>query len=101
MERRYVIAPSASRDLQEIADYYLMHNVEAGEQLFQAFTEKCQQVARFPYSGRRYSHIRADLRGLTVSSYIMLYRVTAEVVEVVRFVNGRRNMEALFENDSN
>ncbi|MEM8640779.1 MAG: type II toxin-antitoxin system RelE/ParE family toxin [Cyanobacteria bacterium P01_G01_bin.54] len=96
MARRYVIAPSASRDLQEIADYYSIHNVEAGERLFQAFTEKCQQVAQFPYSGRRYAHIRADLRGMTVSSYIILYRVTANVVEVVRFVNGRRDMAALF-----
>ncbi|WP_292873311.1 hypothetical protein [Nostoc sp. LPT] len=30
----YIISPSASRDLNEIADYFLPRNLEAGEKLF-------------------------------------------------------------------
>ncbi|MEH2244114.1 type II toxin-antitoxin system RelE/ParE family toxin [Nostoc sp.] len=33
----YIISPSASRDLNEIADYFLTRNLEAGEKLFREF----------------------------------------------------------------
>ena len=34
---RYIIAPSASQDLNKIADYFLVVNIEAGEKLFRKF----------------------------------------------------------------
>ena len=40
----YIISPSASRDLNEIADYFLPRNLEAGEKLFREFNKKCQNV---------------------------------------------------------
>lgn len=60
---RYIIAPSASRDLNEIADYFLARNIEAGEKLFREFNNKCQNLAKFPNIGRSYAHIRLLLRG--------------------------------------
>ncbi|GFE68382.1 hypothetical protein [Chroococcus sp. FPU101] len=33
---RYIISPSATRDLNTIADYFLTINVETGEKLFQS-----------------------------------------------------------------
>ncbi len=29
----YIISPSASRDLNQIADYFLLRNIETGEKL--------------------------------------------------------------------
>jgi plasmid stabilization system protein ParE len=55
---RYVIAPSASRDLNKIADYFLPRNLEAGEKLFREFNKKCQKLANFPNIGRSYAHIK-------------------------------------------
>ncbi|MDZ8094154.1 MAG: type II toxin-antitoxin system RelE/ParE family toxin [Nostoc sp. DedQUE05] len=54
----YIIAPSASRDLNEIADYFLTRNLEAGEKLFREFNKKCQNLANFPSMGRSYAHIK-------------------------------------------
>ncbi len=34
---RFIIAPSASQDLNRIAEYFLERNVEAGEKLFREF----------------------------------------------------------------
>ncbi|MCY7276531.1 MAG: type II toxin-antitoxin system RelE/ParE family toxin [Phormidesmis sp. CAN_BIN44] len=62
--RRYIIAPEASHDLDEIGDYFLARNVEAGDRWFQAFNQRCQQIVSFPEMGRGYPHIRSDLRGL-------------------------------------
>ncbi len=52
---RYLISPSASRDLNAIADYFLTRNVDAGERLFHEFTKKCQYIAQFPNLGKSYS----------------------------------------------
>ncbi|MEH2025373.1 type II toxin-antitoxin system RelE/ParE family toxin [Nostoc sp.] len=45
---RYIISLPASRDLQAIADYFAVENVEAGERLLYAFNQKCQQLVSFP-----------------------------------------------------
>ena len=33
----FIIAPSAIRDLNQISEYYLTRNIEAGEKLLQKF----------------------------------------------------------------
>jgi plasmid stabilization system protein ParE len=55
--RRYVIALEASQDLDEIGNDFLARNV-AGERWFQAFSQICQLLTRFPEMGRGYLQIR-------------------------------------------
>jgi toxin ParE1/3/4 len=63
---QYIIADEAIQDLDDISDYFLNNNSEAGEQFLKAFNGKCRQLAAFPNMGRSYAHIRADLRGLAL-----------------------------------
>ncbi|AFZ22305.1 type II toxin-antitoxin system RelE/ParE family toxin [Allocoleopsis franciscana] len=93
---RYLISPSASRDLNAIADYFLTRNVDAGERLFHEFTKKCQYIAQFPNLGKSYSYLRPSLRGLPLDGYIIFYRVVEDGVEIVRVVSGRQDLESLF-----
>jgi toxin ParE1/3/4 len=93
---RYLINVVASRDLNEIADYFANNNLEAGEEFFQAFNRKCQQLVAFPNSGKSYANIRADLRGLSVAGYIVFYRLLDDGIEILRVVSGRRNLQDLF-----
>ena len=58
---RYVINVLASRDLNEIADYFVQTNLDVGERFFREFNRKCQQLTDFPSSGKRY------LNGCSVS----------------------------------
>lgn len=37
----YIISPSATKDLNQIADYFLTRNLEVGEKLFREFNKKC------------------------------------------------------------
>ncbi len=46
--KKFIIAPTASRDLNKIADYFLTVNVTAGEKLFQLFNQKLKQLTQFP-----------------------------------------------------
>jgi plasmid stabilization system protein ParE len=54
----YVINVFASRDLNDIADYFAENNLEAGDRFFRAFNRKCQQLVAFPKSGKSYETIR-------------------------------------------
>jgi toxin ParE1/3/4 len=40
--------------------------------------------------------IRPNLRGLPLDGYIILYDVVDEGVEILRVINGRQDLEALF-----
>ncbi|MCG9893301.1 MAG: type II toxin-antitoxin system RelE/ParE family toxin [Thermosynechococcaceae cyanobacterium MS004] len=82
--------------MDTIADYYLTRNIEAGENLFQEFTRKCENLVRFPSLGRSYGHIRPGMRGIPLDSYIIFYQIVNDGVEVLRVVGGRQDLEELF-----
>lgn len=46
--------------------------------------------------GRSYENIKPDLRGVHLDSYIILYRVMNDGIEIVRVVSGYRDLEYLF-----
>jgi toxin ParE1/3/4 len=101
--RQYVISDEAIRDLNDISDYFLETNLEAGEQFLKAFDAKCKHLASFPNMGRSYSHIRTDLRGLALRQFIIVYRVSTVqgtvIIEILRVVSGRRDLRNLFPSD--
>jgi toxin ParE1/3/4 len=94
---RYVINILASRDLNDIADYFAENNLEAGDRFFRAFNRKCQQLVAFPNSGKSYATMRPDLRGLSLEGYVIFYRILDNGIEILRVVSGRRDLLALFE----
>jgi toxin ParE1/3/4 len=94
---RYVINLLASRDLNDIADYFAENSLEAGDRFFRTFDRKCKQLVAFPNSGKSYATIRPDLRGLSLESYVIFYRVLDDGIEILRVVSGRRDFPSLFE----
>jgi toxin ParE1/3/4 len=94
---RYVINILASRDLNEIADYFSENSLEVGDRFFCAFNRKCQQLVAFSNSGKSYETIRPDLRGLSLEGYVIFYRILDDGIEILRVVSGRRDFPTLFE----
>ena len=92
----FIIAPSASRDLNQIAQYFLSRNLDAGEKLFKEFDKKCKYLVNFPNMGRSYDYLKIGLRGLTLDGYIILYEVVDNRVTILRVVSGHRDFESLF-----
>ena len=95
---QFIISQSASRDLSSIVDYFVIENIEAGERLLQTFNQKCQQLVNFPNMGREYNNLRPGLRGIPLNGHIILYQAINDDIEIVRVVNGRRNLKVLFVN---
>jgi len=94
---RHVINILASRDLNDIADYFTNHNVEAGEQFFREFERRCQQLVNFPNLGKSYAEIRPNLRGLSLKGYIIFYRLLDDGVEILRVLSGYQNFSKAFQ----
>ncbi|MBN3885526.1 MULTISPECIES: type II toxin-antitoxin system RelE/ParE family toxin [unclassified Nostoc] len=92
----YFIAKEASQDLDEILDYFLVRNINAGEIFIQEFNKKCQNIAQFPNIGRSYSKFDASLRGIGLDGYIIFYRVFEDSVVIVRVISGYRDLKSIF-----
>ncbi len=58
-------------------------------------------MIRFPNLGRSYAHLRPDLLGLSLRGFIILYTVSDRDdtigIEILRVVNGRRDLETIFD----
>jgi toxin ParE1/3/4 len=94
-----VITLKASQDLNAISDYFVSRNIEAGERLLQEFNQKCLKLLQFPKMGRSYAAIRPSLRGVPLDGYIIIYEVREDEITILRVVNGRQNLETLFDED--
>ena len=90
------ITVPASRDLEEISDYFLKKSVDAGERFVQTFSQKCQHIARFPFIGKPYAQVRPGLRGLVIMGYIVFYSVSDKEVNILRVVSGYRDLQSVF-----
>ena len=86
----------ASRDLEEISDYFLEKSIDAGDRFVESFNQKCQHLARYPYIGKSYTQLRPGLRGLSLMGYIIFYQVVEDNVEILRVVSGYRNLPDVF-----
>jgi toxin ParE1/3/4 len=91
----FVLAPSATRDLDRLSQYFLETNVEAGERLFGALNQQFYNLTQFPNLGKPYPHLNPSIRGLLVEKYIIFYRATATQVEIIRVVDGRQDLARL------
>ncbi|WP_204106019.1 MULTISPECIES: type II toxin-antitoxin system RelE/ParE family toxin [Spirulina sp. CCY15215] len=93
---RFIITLRASRDLEEICDYFLEKSVDAGDRFVEAFNQKCRHLVHFPYLGRSYAQFSPSLRGISLMGYIIFYRIIEDGIEIVRIISGYRNLEEVF-----
>jgi plasmid stabilization system protein ParE len=48
----FILAPSTTRDLDRLSQYFLETNVEAGERLFKKLNQKFYNLTQFPNLGK-------------------------------------------------
>ncbi|MBJ7296703.1 MAG: type II toxin-antitoxin system RelE/ParE family toxin [Dolichospermum sp.] len=92
----YILSVEASQDIENILDYFLQRNIDAGEKFVKDFNNKCLNIVEFPKIGRSYSHIDSPLRGIPIDGYIIFYQLLENSIVIIRVVSGYRDIESLF-----
>jgi toxin ParE1/3/4 len=103
MRSELVWTPQASEDLLEIYLAIGFDNPDAAERFYTAIEAKAELLASHPRLGPRRPEIRPSTRILVKKPYLILYEThpdtdegPIDVVEIVRVVDGRRDLTSAF-----
>jgi toxin ParE1/3/4 len=95
-------SPAAERDLEDIWLTIAADNPAAATRTVRAIGARIERLALFPRLGPRRADIRPTARMLVDGAYLVLYETRPDTddgpvdeVEVVRVVDGRRNLKHL------
>lgn len=98
-----VWTPQAREDLVEIYTWIAHDNLSAAENIWDAIQTKVESLYLHPRLGVRRPDIRPSARMLIEGAYLILYEThpnnneaRIDQVEIVRIVDGRRNLKSLF-----
>ena len=94
---RYLLAPLAKRDLQEIRDYIAKDSTTAARRVVRELRAAMEGLVEMPGKGHLREDLGDDLRAWVVYSYLIIYRPETRPLQVVRVVSGYRDVPKLFE----
>ncbi len=86
----------AEEDLIDLWLYIAQDNPGAADRLLDEIEEKFILLADHPQLGPARPDIAEDCRYFPVGSYLILYRLIPDGIEVVRVVQGSRRLDNLF-----
>ena len=95
---RFNITPAASQDMALIADDLADRvGLDSSDRFLQGVTAKISWLTQFPSMGRRRDDLATGIRNLNYEKYLIFYRVNDEAVDILRVVQGSRNLEQIFQ----
>ena len=92
-------AVEAEADLDDIWTYIAeaSGSLDIADSFIDSLTERFYLLSRNPYIGRRRDEeLGPGLRSFPIRDYIILYRIEAEDVLILRILRGSRDIEAMF-----
>ena len=95
----HIRTSQAGSDLNEIWYYVATKSgsLDVADRLIDSITDRFTLLARYPNIGRaRDEDLRLGLRRFPVGEYVIMYRIQAEDVLILRVLRGSRDIEALF-----
>jgi toxin ParE1/3/4 len=102
MKKRVQFAPAALQDLRDIwrglAEYSTLTLVDGKMTMLQ---NKLILLSQFPESGRRREELAIGMRSFPAVEFVIFYRVFGDYIQIVRILNGRRDIESIFKEPEN
>jgi len=90
-------SPEALLDLDQIWDYYeRVAGRYTAEKIIRTIGEIIATIEDHPFAGRSRNELRSGLRSLATNPHVVFYRVAADVPQIVRILDGRRDIEEIF-----
>ena len=93
--RSLLLSPLAARDLEEIGDFLSDRNPQAAIEVIERFWKVSRILSENPKIGGARTDLAEGLRHFPMPPYIVFYRGIENGVEIVRFVDGRRDLRKL------
>jgi toxin ParE1/3/4 len=93
---RLELSPYIERDLEEIADWIAQDNPRRAVSFIQEIREEFRRIGEGPLLYQLRPEIGADARLAVVGRYVILFRITGELIRIERVVFGGRDMPGLF-----
>jgi toxin ParE1/3/4 len=94
---RFRLTAAAENDLLSIWDYIAQDNPTAATRQLRRIEEQCNLLATNPQIGPARPDIAPEMRYFPVGSYLILYRILPDSIEIVRVLHGARDIPALFQ----
>ena len=85
----------AREDLLDIWVLIALENPKLADRILDEIESACLPLRDFPQLGRARLEISSDARSLVVSRWLILYRITLQGVQIVRIVDGVRDVAKL------
>lgn len=87
----------ATQDLLDIWTYVAIHGTSAvADKQLHEIDRVCFALGGWPEYGRARDDVREGLRSVSVSRYVVFYRVTKKAIEIVRIFDERRDVDVVF-----
>jgi addiction module RelE/StbE family toxin len=80
---------SAVRDLERIVEFIRQDDQEAARQMAKRIFDAARSLSTLPHRGR--PGLRPGSRELVLRPFILVYRVTGEIVEISNIEHGAKN----------
>jgi toxin ParE1/3/4 len=90
----------AEQDLDDIWFHIALDNPDAADRVLDAINERCALLAEHKRMGRARPELAPELRSSPLGRYILYYRPEPEGIELVRVLDGARDVNALFDSDA-
>jgi toxin ParE1/3/4 len=95
--RPVVWSPEAEWDLIEIWGYWAREaSIEVADNQLRGIDRAWERLEDWPFSSRARDELLPGLRSLAVHPNVIFYRVRDDHVEIVRVIDGRRDIDRIF-----
>lgn len=85
----------AREDLLDIWLYIAQHGApRTADRIYDLIEESCLKLRTHPHIGRARTEIAEDARSITVDRWITFYRIVGSDVQIVRVIDGARDLAA-------
>lgn len=90
-------SPEALSDLDQIWNYYeRVAGRNTATKIVRQIDSVIATLEEHPFAGRARDELRMGIRSLAVTPHVVFYRVTSDIPEIVRILDGRRDIDEIF-----
>jgi len=92
-----VLSEDAARDLDDVWDYLAREeSVNAADTVLREIAKTYKLLGAWPLLGRKRDNLSPGARSLPVNPYVIFYRITEDVVRIIRILHESRDTDLVF-----